>query len=223
MKAFVLRNQLLLVVFFVFFLTTFFGQTVTGHHVHNADELEHGGSEISYAEYLTTGHFLEGTMENWESEFLQMGAYILLTVWFTQKGSAESKKPPEEGDNPQDHDPLDEVRPDSPWPVRRGKGLLLALYKNSLSLAFLGLFGAAFVLHLVGGAHEYSAEQVAHGGSPVTSAEFLRTAEFWFQSLQNWQSEFLAVAAIVFLSIYLRQQGSPESKPVAAAHSSTGS
>jgi hypothetical protein len=222
MKAFLARNSLLLVVFFAFFLTTFFGQTVTGHHVHNADQLEHGESEISYGEYLTTGHFLEGTMENWESEFLQMGAYILLTVWFTQKGSAESKKPADEGDNPVDHDPLDEVRPDSPWPVRRGKGLALALYKNSLSLAFFALFGAAFTLHLIGGAHEYSAEQAAHGGAPVSPGQFLRTAEFWFQSLQNWQSEFLAVAAIVFLSIYLRQQGSPESKPVAAPHSSTG-
>jgi hypothetical protein len=222
MKRFVVRNQLLLVVFFVFFLTTFFGQSVTGHRVFNEDQKEHDESEISYGEYLTTGHFLEATMENWESEFLQMGAYVLLTVWFTQKGSAESKKPKDEGENPQDKDALDDVRPDSPWPVRHGKSLILSIYNNSLSIAFFLLFAGAFVLHLIGGAHEYSQEQEAHGGAPVTPSEFLQTANFWFQSLQNWQSEFLAVAAIVFLSIYLRQHGSPESKPVAAPHSETG-
>jgi hypothetical protein len=222
MKGFLVRNQLLLIVFFLFFLTSFVGQSVTGHRVHNQEQREHGESAIGYGEYLTTGHFLEATMENWESEFLQMGAYVLLTVWFTQKGSAESKKPKDEGENAQDRDPLEDARPDSPWPVRKGKGLALSLYKNSLSIAFFSLFAGAFVLHLVGGAHEYSQEQEAHGGSPVTPADFVRTAEFWFQSLQNWQSEFLAVASIVFLSIYLRQQGSPESKPVAAPHAETG-
>jgi hypothetical protein len=221
MKAFLLRNSLLLVVFFAFFLTTWTGQTISGHRVFNEDQVEHGETEITLQEYVTTGHWLEATMENWESEFLQMGAYVLLTVWFRQKGSAESKKLDAEEDV--DKDPLDDVRPDSPWPVRKGKSLALTLYKNSLSIAFFVLFAAAFVLHLVGGAHEYSQEQQAHGGAPVTASEFLRTADFWFQSLQNWQSEFLAVAAIVFLSIYLRQQGSPESKPVAAPHSQTGS
>lgn len=222
MKGFFVRNQLLLIVFFVFFLTFLVGQSITGHRVYNQDQREHGESEVPFGEYLTTGHFLEATMENWESEFLQMGAYVLLTVIFTQKGSAESKKPKDEGENPQDKDPLEDVRPDSPWPVRHGKGLLLTLYKNSLSLAFFALFFATFALHLIGGAHEFSQEQQAHGGAPVTPSEFLTTAEFWFQSLQNWQSEFLAVAAIVFLSIYLRQMGSPESKPVAAPHSETG-
>ena len=221
MKGFLRRNSLLLVSFFLFFGTFLFGQTMTGHRVHNADQEEHGEAAITVAEYLTTGHFLEATMENWESEFLQMGAYVLLTVWFRQKGSAESKKLDEEEDV--DKDPLDDVRPDSPWPVRKGKGLALALYKNSLSIAFFTLFALSFTLHLIGGAHEYSQEQEAHGGGPVTPSEFLTTAEFWFQSLQNWQSEFLAVAAIVALSIFLRQQGSPESKPVAAPHSVTGS
>jgi hypothetical protein len=222
MKGFVVRNQLLFITFFVFFLTFIVGQSLTGHRVYNQEQLEHGEAEVSYGEYLTTGHFVEATMENWESEFLQMGAYVLLTVWFTQKGSAESKKPEDEGENPQDADPLDDVRPDSPWPVRHGRSLILSLYKNSLSIAFFVLFAGAFVAHLAGGAHEHSQEQQAHGGEPVTASEFLTTAEFWFQSLQNWQSEFLAVASIVFLSIYLRQMGSPESKPVAAPHAETG-
>ena len=221
MKGFLQRNSLLLVSFFLFFCTFLFGQSLTGHRVYNADQVEHGESEVGLPEYLTTGHFLEATMENWESEFLQMGAYVLLTVWFRQKGSAESKKL--DGEEDVDRDPLEDVRPDSPWPVRKGKGLALALYSNSLSLAFFALFAVSFGLHLVGGAHEQSQEQEAHGGGPVTPSEFLTTADFWFQSLQNWQSEFLAVAAIVFLSIYLRQQGSPESKPVAAPHAETGS
>jgi hypothetical protein len=220
MKAFLHRNGLLLVTFFLFFCTFLFGQSLTGHRVYNEEQTSHGEAEVSLPEYLTTGHFLEATMENWESEFLQMGAYVLLTVWFRQRGSAESKKLDE--DEPVDADPLDDVRADSPWPVRNGKGLALALYRNSLSLAFFVLFAASFVLHLIGGAHELSQEQEAHGGGPVTPSEFLTTAQFWFQSLQNWQSEFLAVAAIVFLSIYLRQQGSPESKPVAAPHAQTG-
>jgi hypothetical protein len=220
-RAFLLRNSLLLVAFFVFFCTFFVGQSLTGHHVYNEDQREHGESELSFGEYLTTGHFLEATMENWESEFLQMGAYVVLTVWFKQKGSAESK--PLDEDAPQDQDPLDGVRADSPWPVRRGRGLALTVYENSLSVAFFALFGASFVLHLIGGAHEASQEQVAHGGTAISPSAFLRTADFWFQSLQNWQSEFLAVAAIVFLSIHLRQRGSPESKPVAASHAQTGS
>ena len=221
MKGFLQRNSLLLVAFFLFFCTFLFGQSLTGHRVYNEEQEQHGEAAISLPEYLTTGHFLEATMENWESEFLQMGAYVLLTVWFRQKGSAESKKLDEE--EAVDKDPLEDVRPDSPWPVRKGKGLALSLYKNSLSIAFLSLFAITFALHLIGGAHEASQEQEAHGGGPITPSEFLTTAQFWFQSLQNWQSEFLAVAAIVFLSIYLRQQGSPESKPVAAPHAATGS
>src|SRR5438045_8854059 len=111
MRAFLVRNSLLLVVFFLFFCTFFVGQSITGHRVYNEDQREHGESEVSFGEYLTTGHFLEATMENWESEFLQMGAYVLLTVWFRQKGSAESK--PIEREAEQDRDPLEDGRPDS--------------------------------------------------------------------------------------------------------------
>ena len=221
MKGFLQRNSLLLVAFFLFFCTFLFGQSLTGHRVYNEEQRQHDQATVSFPEYLTTGHFLEATMENWESEFLQMGAYVLLTVWFRQKGSAESKAMDEE--EAVDADPLDDVRPDSPWPVRSRNGLLLGLYKNSLSIAFFALFALTFALHAIGGAREVSAQQQAHGGSPVSAAEFVRTAEFWFQSLQNWQSEFLAVAAIVLLSVFLRQQGSPESKPVAAPHATTGS
>jgi hypothetical protein len=146
-----------------------------------------------------------------------MGAYVLLTVFLVQKGSAESKDPDE-------HDAVDDAPdgsdPHAPWPVRRG-GLWSKLYENSLVIAFSVLFLASFVVHAISGAHEFSAEQHAHGEPAVTTLEYLGTARFWFESFQNWQSEFLAVFAIVVLTIFLRQRGSPESKPVGAPHSAT--
>jgi hypothetical protein len=137
-----------------------------------------------------------------------------------QRGSSESKDPDKE--EAVDEDPRQaENRQDVPWPVRQG-GLVLKIYEYSLSIALLLLFLFSFLLHAIGGAREYSQEQIAHGGQAVSTAEFLRTSEFWFQSFQNWQSEFLAVFSIVVLSVVLRQRGSPESKPVAAPHAETG-
>jgi hypothetical protein len=124
--------------------------------------------------------------------------------------------------SPQDEDPRDaDKRRDVPWPVRRG-GLVLSLYENSLAALFFVLFAASIALHAVGGARAYSAEQQAHGEAAVSTWGFVRTAEFWFESFQNWQSEFLAVAVIVGASVYLRQRGSAESKPVAEPHHATG-
>jgi hypothetical protein len=214
------RDNSLSLVMFGFFALFLLAQSVTGFQVYNDDQREHGEEAIPYADYLRTGHFIEATFENWESEYLQMGAYVLFTVYLFQRGSAESKDP--DTDEPVDEDPRHaKDRPDAPWPVRLG-GPVLRLYEHSLASALLLLFLISFVLHAIGGAREYSQEQVAHGGSAVSTMEFLRTSEFWFQSFQNWQSEFLAVFSLVVLSIVLRQRGSPESKPVAAAHSETG-
>jgi hypothetical protein len=203
---------------FVVFLTA---QSLTGWRSYNGDLTEHHQPTLGYGSYLTSAHFVEATFENWESEFLQMAAYILLTVWLVQKGSSESK--PMDGDPEVDADPrTQEDQKDAPRPVRKG-GLWLVLYENSLGLAFAFLFLLSITLHALGGAREYSAEQVAHGGTPVSFGQFVTTSKFWFQSFQNWQSEFLAVGTIVVLSIFLRQRGSPESKPVAAPHAQTGS
>jgi uncharacterized protein DUF6766 len=202
---------------FVFFL---FAQSVTGFRVYNDEQHEHGDPEISYVAYLTSGHFIEATFENWESEYLQMASYVFLTAYLFQRGSAASKDPDKK--EPVDKDPrLDWRRPDAPWAVRQG-GPALALYEHSLTIALLLLFLFSFSMHAIGGAHTYNEEQIAHGGQPVSTIAFLHTPEFWFQSFQNWQSEFLAVASLVVLSIFLRQRGSPESKPVAAAHGETG-
>ena len=212
------RNNGLSVTLLVLFVVSLVGQAVAGYRNHANEQHAHDQPAGTFVSYLASPAFLEVTMENWESEFLQMGAYVILTVFLYQRGSAESKDPdePEEGGTP---GPTPER---APWPVRAG-GLALALYRHSLSLAFLALFLAAFVLHAVGGAGEYNAEQAQHGQPErVTVLGYLGTSRFWFESLQNWQSEFLAIAAMVLLTIWLREKGSPESKPVEAPHGQTG-
>lgn len=198
----------------------FIGMALAGVRAYNGDQLAHGEAAVSLWGYLHTGDFVEATFENWESEFLQMGMYVVLTAYLFQRGSSESK--PIEGDAPQDEDPQQaDKRAAVPWPVRRG-GLALALYERSLASLFFLLFFASIALHAVGGARAYSAEQQAHHQPSVSVWGYVRTAQFWFESLQNWQSEFLAVAVIVGASVYLRQRGSAESKPVAEPHHATG-
>jgi hypothetical protein len=150
-----------------------------------------------------------------------MGMYVVLTAFLVQKGSSESKPVGEPA--PQDEDPREAAnRPDAPWPVRRG-GWVLTAYEHSLSALFFILFFLSIAGHAIGGAKAYSDQELAHGGQPVTTLQYLGTSQFWFESFQNWQSEFLAVAVIVWASVYLRQRGSAESKPVAEPHRETGS
>jgi hypothetical protein len=201
------------------FLVFLAGQAWTGYAVYNEEQAEHGRAAIAFASYLVGGHFLEATFENWESEFLQMGMYVLLTVKLFQVGSSESKergKPHETDEDPRAH----QHDPDAPWPVRKG-GLVLRLYEHSLSIALLGLFIASFALHAVFGLRLFNEERAEHGQGAVELSGYLTSSQFWFESFQNWQSEFLAVLAIVVLTIFLRQRGSPQSKPVAESHAAT--
>lgn len=202
------------------FLFAFGGQAYTGWGEHNEDEQQHGRAPISFSDYLGSGHFWEATGENWESEFLQMGLFVLLTTMLYQKGSAESKRI----DTVEQVD-LDPRRfrdqEDVPGPVRRG-GWQLRLYEHSLGLAFIGLFVMSFAIHAAGGLHEYNSELQAHGQPVGGLAEYVTSQRFWFESLQNWQSEFLSLAAMVIGTIFLRQRGSAESKPVHAPHADTG-
>jgi hypothetical protein len=216
----ILRENGLSIVFVSLFLIFWIGQSVVGHREHNSDQREHKQPEISYAGYLRSAHFWEATAENWESEFFQMFGYVILTAFLYQKGSSESKNPDEP--EPVDRHPRRHKRSDSPWPVRRG-GLILKLYENSLSLAFLLFFLVSISLHAVSGVAVYNAEQAAHGQAERLSyLQYAGTSRFWFESLQNWQSEFLAIGAMVVFSIFLRQRGSPESKPVDTPHRETG-
>ena len=218
MAKFARENSLTLVMLVLFGLTAV-GQSLTGWSVYNSDQVEHGSDAISLPAYLTTGHFGEAIFENWESEFLQMGLFVLLTVSLRQKGSPESK--PIDGQEEVDREP-DPRRPGAPWPVRAG-GLAAKLYARSLSLALLGLFVVSFALHVATGAAAYSEEQQAHGGPAVSALEYVLTPQLWFESFQNWQSEFMSIGALVVLSIFLRQKGSSESKPVDAPVRETGS
>ena len=201
------------------FAVLLFGQSWAGLFELNAQREQHGQPPVAYGAYLTNPHFFEATFENWESEFLQMGFYVVLTVFLYQRGSAESKRLEREEDV--DADPRSERSSDSPWPVRRG-GIALKFYEHSLSICFLGLFMFCFTLHALSGWRLQNAELLEHGRPVISLGHYVTSARFWFESLQNWQSEFLAVGAIVVLSIYLRERGSPESKPVAAAHAETG-
>jgi hypothetical protein len=191
------------------------GQVWTGFLAHNQELAEARRAPLGLWNYLHSGHFVSATFENWESEFLQMGMYVLLTVSLRQKGSAESR-------------PLDEaqeeerVEPGSaPWAVRKG-GLWKTLYGHSLAIAFEVLFVLSFSLHLAGSWRAEVDEQLAKGLPAPTWWEHLGSSSFWFESFQNWQSEFLAVLALVILTIFLRQKDSPQSKPLAAPHSQTG-
>jgi hypothetical protein len=215
-----LRDRGLLLANAGLFVVFLLGMALAGVGAYNSDQQSHGEPKLSLWSYVRTGDFVEAVFENWESEFLQMGVYVILTAFLVQKGSAESKPP--RGDPTLDEDPRGHSHdPDAPWPVRRG-GWVLRLYEHSLGIVLLALFVLSFGLHLVTGAREYSAEQIAHGEAPVGTIDYLFRSQFWFESLQNWQSEFLAVGTLVILSVYLRQRGSPESKPVHQPHVSTG-
>jgi hypothetical protein len=199
------------------FAVTFAAQIVAGHADFNRDLLEHGRRTLTLTKYLRTGHMWEATFENWESEFLQMAAFVVLTALLVQKGSPESRRPG--AIELVDADPRRFAsQPDAPWPVRRG-GVVLRLYEYSLGWALGALFILAWIGHAIGGWRAYQAEQQLNGLLPPAFADYLTSARFWFESFQNWQSEFLSIAAMVWLSVYLRYRGSPESKPVHAPHS----
>lgn len=214
------RDNGLSIVLFCLFFFFLIGQYVTGWKEYNNEQTEHNQPTIGAVEYLGEGHFIEATFENWESEFLQMGMYVVLTIFLYQKGSSESKTPGtiDRVDVIPEKHLLDE---NAPRAVKRG-GWILKIYQNSLSLVLFLLFFISLALHGYGGAKEYNEQQRAHGQPTVTTTEFMMSSTFWFQSFQNWQSEFLSIGVMVVFSIFLRQKGSPESKPVDAPHFETG-
>jgi hypothetical protein len=219
MKRF-LRDNGLSVTMFALSAVFVLGLSVAGAREQADEDREHGQPPSSYVEYVTSGDFGEAVLENWESEFLQMGCYVLFTIWLIQRGSSESKDP--DSDEPVDEDPRDHQNDsDAPGPVRKG-GALLRLYEHSLSAALLTLFTVSLLLHAWTGSRAYNQEQELHGGSTVSATAYVTTARFWEEAFQNWQSEFFAIGVLLVLSIRLRDRGSPESKPVHASHAATG-
>jgi hypothetical protein len=219
LRRFFYENSLSLVMFglFVLFL---YGQSLAGWFAFNHDQKDHQQPAISYAAYLESGHFFEAIFENWESEFLQMGAYVILTAFLRQKGSPESR-PLDSKETPEDGVSAARRRAQSPWAARQ-YGWVRTIYENSLTLALFLLFILSFILHAVAGQHVFNEEQALHGGEAVTLSDYVMASQFWFQSFQNWQSEFLSVGTLILLSIVLRQKASPQSKPVSHPHGETG-
>jgi hypothetical protein len=218
--SFFKRNGLSLVLAMIFALSML-GQALAGHAHENDERLEHDEPPQTLVDYVGSGQFVSSTFENWESEFLQMGMFVLMTVWLYQRGSAESRPldPVEE----KEIEALEREYYEDPPPkaATRG-GFVTKLYENSLALALFALFAISFVLHWIGSWRTHVEEAARHGDPAHSLGAHLGDAQFWFESFQNWQSEFLSVFALVVLSIWLRQKESPQSKPVDAPHSATG-
>jgi len=216
-------EQSLTLFFLAIFLLSFVGQSVAGLRAYNEEQAAHDAEQLSYGRYLVSSDFGGNVMENWQSEFLQFSLLILATVWLVQRGSTESKKLEEAGPESDEqakigrHAPADAPR----W--AKARGLTLRLYENSLLLAMAGIFFASWLAQSLANWTEFNDEQTEHGEKAVTWAQYLVEPDFWNRTLQNWQSEFLAIAAMAAFSIYLRQRASAESKPVGAPHEETGS
>jgi hypothetical protein len=217
-----LRENSLSIFFGAIFLATLFAQSLVGHQVTNDEALAHGSETFSYWRYISSSEFGEAVMENWESEFLQFTLFIFATIWLRQKGSPESKSLKESGLETDERQLVGRyARSDSPAWTKAG-GWRTHLYSNSLVVVMATIFLAAWLGHSFTGWAMFNDEQRQHGDSAVSWTTYVSGPDFWEQSFQNWQSEFLAVGAMVVFSIYLRQRGSPESKPVGAPHDQTG-
>jgi hypothetical protein len=217
MKNF-LRNNGLSISFILLFIGALIGQIIFGFEEHNKELAEEGGMAVTLSEYLVSGHFIQATFENWESEFLQMALFVVFTIFLMQRGSSESKDLDKEEEVDREPSP---TQKDAPWPVKKG-GWILSIYKHSLTIVLFLLFILSFIVHFYGSLQDEN-EQLSRKGQPLESAsDYIGDSRFWFESFQNWQSEFLSVFAIVMLSIYLRQIGSSQSKPVDAPHMKTG-
>ncbi|PVM83495.1 hypothetical protein DDF67_20955 [Caulobacter endophyticus] len=212
----VLKSNGLTLSLMALFAASLVGHWLTGWRVALEDLQRHGQPPIGALAYLADPTFISTVFENWESEFLQMSVYVVLTAYLVQRGSSESKDP----DAPE-RDVLPSHDPQAPALARRS-GALAWLYAHALGLALGILFVASFVLHWTFSARAAAQEAAEHGQAAASTLAYLADPQLWFESFQNWQSEFLSTAVLVVLSIFLRQKNSPESKPVAAPNSQTG-
>jgi hypothetical protein len=217
----VLRDNGLGIVFGVLFLGALIGQAIAGHADYNDQQVTHGAQTVSLLDFVTSSNFAVDVAENWQSEYLQFSLYIFATIWLVQRGSPESKKPSETGPESDEDQKLGRhATADSPTWARVG-GWRTWVFSNSLGFTMAGIFLLSWLTQSVAGVVVYNADQLADHQAPVSWFEYLGAADFWNRTLQNWQSEFLAIGSMAVLSIYLRQRGSPESKPVGAPHGTT--
>jgi hypothetical protein len=215
LAAFVRENSLSLF-FFAIFAAALVGQAIAGHSVFNEEQLQHKEPTISFWRYVTSSHFGQAVTENWQSEYLQFALFALATVWLLQKGSPESKELDKAGTESDKEQRVGRhaTQDSSRW--ARFGDLRTTIYSNSLIIVMSLIFFASWFAQSVTGWTEYNTQQIDHGNEKVSWLSYIGTSDFWESTLQNWQSEFLAVGSFAVLAIFLRQRGSPESKPVGA-------
>lgn len=213
-----LRDNGLSLVFLALFLLALAGQSVAGFLRNDQELSQHGQPAVDFGSFVTSSDFLVDVAENWQSEFLQFFVFIAATVWFIQRGSPESKKPGDEGpDSDEDQFVGAHARKDSPLWARIG-GWRTAVYENSLLIVMGAIFVLSWLAQSLTGLVVANEENAMHSQPPITWGDYIVSPDFWDRTLQNWQSEFLAVGAMVAFAIYLRQRGSAESKPVGVPH-----
>lgn len=215
-----IRDHSLTIALMTLFTVSIVGQALSGWNVDNHERLQHGLAAVGLAAYLHSGAFVSSVFENWESEFLQMATYVVLTAYLFQRGSPESKDPDE---NPRARKAATTRARNRAKAKLPGGGRMVWLYSKSLGLALAALFVVSFVLHWLGSTRHAVAEALEHGQPPPSFLDHLASAEFWFESFQNWQSEFLSTAVLIVLAIVLRQENSPESKKLNDPNRKTGS
>ena len=221
MRRFI-RDHSLSLFFLVLFLAALVGQAIAGHALHNNDAVAHQGETMSFWRYLRSSDFGNAVMENWQSEYLQFMLFMLATIWLIERGSPESKEPGQEGLESDKEQRIGEhASKDSPeW--AKPRGIRTYVYSNSLLIVMSIIFFGSWFAQSVTGWTEFNAQQVDHHEATVSWLGYLGSADFWEATLQNWQSEFLAIGSFVAITVFLRQRGSPESKPVGAPHHATG-
>jgi hypothetical protein len=217
-----LRNNGLSLFFGLIFLLALLGQGLTGHALFNEEQLANGLDEISLGQYLTSSNFAVDVSENWQSEYLQFLLYILATIWLVQKGSPESKELDQTGTESDKDQLIGEYSNEKSPAWAKVSGWRRTVFSNSLGTTMGLIFVLCWLVQSISGTSAFNEEQIGNFQEPVSWTGYVASAEFWNRTLQNWQSEFLAVGSMVVLSIYLRQRGSPESKPVGSAHDDTG-
>ncbi len=221
MRRFIRENSLSLF-FAALFLGSVIGQAIAGHKLYNEEQLAHGDEAISLGRYLTSSSFGQAVMENWQSEYLQFTLFMLATVWFLQRGSPESKELDQAGLESDEEQKVGRHATRSSPRWAGAGGVRGAIYSNSLLIVMVAIWVGSWFAQSVTGWSTFNSDQIEHHEHTVSWLGYLGSADFWESTLQNWQSEFLAVGSFVVFTVYLRQRGSPESKPVGAPHDATG-
>ncbi len=218
-----LKDHGLSLFFFVIFLAALIGQSFAGQHAYNAEQIEHGQEPLSWWGYLTSVDFAGAVMENWQSEFLQFSLFIGVTIWLVQKGSTESKKPEDAGTEDERKQEIGSHAPERAPTWAKTDDFRTRIYENSLLIVMTLIFFATWFAQSLNNWRVFNDDQTVHDETPMSWGRYLLNPDFWERTLENWQSEFLAVGTMAVFTIYLRQRGSPESKPVGAPHDETGS